>query len=134
MAVHSDGKPTSLEISWREIRLRQFSSGFHIGETFWRNVFQEMVWNSDECPALELSEFENTVFVCEIHYSKVECAGRMKFIGLRVERRHHLQSVCLQDIVLVDQTDENRLVLSLVNIEANTLQMMITFNKKSYCG
>ncbi|GBL75802.1 hypothetical protein AVEN_155085-1 [Araneus ventricosus] len=34
-------------------------------------------------------------------------------VGLRVERRHHLQSVCLQDVVLVDQTDENRLGLSL---------------------
>ncbi|GBM94083.1 hypothetical protein AVEN_135185-1 [Araneus ventricosus] len=27
-------------------------------------------------------------------------------VGLRVERRHHLQSVCLSDVVLVDQTDE----------------------------
>ncbi|GBL90061.1 hypothetical protein AVEN_135431-1 [Araneus ventricosus] len=27
-------------------------------------------------------------------------------VGHRVERRHHLQSVCLQDVVLVDQTDE----------------------------
>ncbi|GBL91331.1 hypothetical protein AVEN_203483-1 [Araneus ventricosus] len=35
-------------------------------------------------------------------------------LGLRVERRHHLQSVCLQDVVLVDQIDENRLGLSLV--------------------
>ncbi|GBM06839.1 hypothetical protein AVEN_173594-1 [Araneus ventricosus] len=35
-------------------------------------------------------------------------------VGLHVERRHHLQSVCLQDGVLVDQTDENRLELSLV--------------------
>ncbi|GBL92273.1 hypothetical protein AVEN_35826-1 [Araneus ventricosus] len=26
--------------------------------------------------------------------------------GVRVERRHHLQSVCFQDVVLVDQTDE----------------------------
>ncbi|GBN11126.1 hypothetical protein AVEN_169878-1 [Araneus ventricosus] len=26
--------------------------------------------------------------------------------GLHVEGRHHLQSVCLQDVVLVDQTDE----------------------------
>ncbi|GBN22354.1 hypothetical protein AVEN_125388-1 [Araneus ventricosus] len=34
-------------------------------------------------------------------------------VGLRVESRHHLQRVCLQDIVLVDQTDENRLGLSL---------------------
>ncbi|GBN10070.1 hypothetical protein AVEN_54692-1 [Araneus ventricosus] len=37
-----------------------------------------------------------------------------KELGLRVERRHHLQSVCLQDVVLLDQTDENRLGLSLV--------------------
>ncbi|GBN96881.1 hypothetical protein AVEN_2067-1 [Araneus ventricosus] len=35
-------------------------------------------------------------------------------VGLRIERRHHLQSVCLQDVVLVDQTDENRWRLSLV--------------------
>ncbi|GBM99070.1 hypothetical protein AVEN_128580-1, partial [Araneus ventricosus] len=34
-------------------------------------------------------------------------------VGLPVERRHHLQSVCLQGVVLVDQTDENRLGLSL---------------------
>ncbi|GBM24544.1 hypothetical protein AVEN_217123-1 [Araneus ventricosus] len=27
-------------------------------------------------------------------------------VGLPVERRRHLQSVCLQDVVLVDQTDE----------------------------
>ncbi|GBM36491.1 hypothetical protein AVEN_220349-1, partial [Araneus ventricosus] len=27
-------------------------------------------------------------------------------VGLRLERRHYLQSVCLQDVVLVDQTDE----------------------------
>ncbi|GBM18579.1 hypothetical protein AVEN_52731-1, partial [Araneus ventricosus] len=35
-------------------------------------------------------------------------------VGLRVERRHHLQSVCLQDVVIEDQTDESRLGLSLV--------------------
>ncbi|GBL78500.1 hypothetical protein AVEN_42982-1 [Araneus ventricosus] len=35
-------------------------------------------------------------------------------VGLRVERRRHLQSVCLQDVVLVDQTDENCLGLTLV--------------------
>ncbi|GBM62617.1 hypothetical protein AVEN_187026-1 [Araneus ventricosus] len=56
-------------------------------------------------------------------------------VGLRVEHRHHLQSVCLQDVIIVDQTDENRLGLSLVNIlEANTLKMMTTFNTKPYCG
>ncbi|GBM64720.1 hypothetical protein AVEN_205920-1 [Araneus ventricosus] len=31
---------------------------------------------------------------------------RYNKVGFRVERRHHLQSVCLQDVVLVDQTDE----------------------------
>ncbi|GBM67508.1 hypothetical protein AVEN_204529-1 [Araneus ventricosus] len=35
-------------------------------------------------------------------------------VGLRVERRRHLQSVCLQGVVSEDQTDENRLGLSLV--------------------
>ncbi|GBL83544.1 hypothetical protein AVEN_196384-1 [Araneus ventricosus] len=34
--------------------------------------------------------------------------------GLRVECRHHLQSVCLQDVVLVDQTDEDSFGRSLV--------------------
>ncbi|GBM59720.1 hypothetical protein AVEN_251875-1 [Araneus ventricosus] len=34
-------------------------------------------------------------------------------VELCVERRHHLRSVCLQDVALVDQTDENRLELSL---------------------
>ncbi|GBO15657.1 hypothetical protein AVEN_134539-1 [Araneus ventricosus] len=34
--------------------------------------------------------------------------------GLRVECRHQLQSVCLQEVVLVDETDENLLGLSLV--------------------
>ncbi|GBN59125.1 hypothetical protein AVEN_102028-1 [Araneus ventricosus] len=34
-------------------------------------------------------------------------------VGLRVERRHHLQSVWLQDVVLVDRTDKNRLGLNL---------------------
>ncbi|GBO28904.1 hypothetical protein AVEN_235152-1 [Araneus ventricosus] len=59
----------------------------------------------------------------------VEC----KVLGLQVQRS--LKSVCLQDVVLVEQTDENGLGLSLVNIlEANTLQMMTTFNAKSYCG
>ncbi|GBN06501.1 hypothetical protein AVEN_113831-1 [Araneus ventricosus] len=29
-----------------------------------------------------------------------------RIIGLRVECRRHLQSVCLQDVVSVDQTDE----------------------------
>ncbi|GBN54887.1 hypothetical protein AVEN_19152-1 [Araneus ventricosus] len=36
-------------------------------------------------------------------------------VGIRVECRHHLQSVCLQDVVLVEQTDENRMGLSLVS-------------------
>ncbi|GBO00424.1 hypothetical protein AVEN_77217-1 [Araneus ventricosus] len=36
-------------------------------------------------------------------------------VGLRVERRHHLQSVCLQDVVSLDQADENRLGLSLLH-------------------
>ena len=34
-------------------------------------------------------------------------------VGLHVERRRHLQNVCFQDVVSVDQTDENRLGLSL---------------------
>ncbi|GBN67074.1 hypothetical protein AVEN_98328-1 [Araneus ventricosus] len=73
-------------------------------------------------------------------------------VGLRVERRHHLQSVCLQYVVLVDQIDENRLGSTLQTksgARASTLQtrlspkrfssdddddVMTTFNTKSYCG
>ncbi|GBN79908.1 hypothetical protein AVEN_246395-1 [Araneus ventricosus] len=36
-----------------------------------------------------------------------------KNVGLRVERRHHLQIFGLQDVVLVDQTNENSLGLCL---------------------
>ncbi|GBM02096.1 hypothetical protein AVEN_190538-1 [Araneus ventricosus] len=35
-------------------------------------------------------------------------------VGLCVERRRHLQSVCQQDVISVDQTDGNRLGLCLV--------------------
>ncbi|GBM65571.1 hypothetical protein AVEN_126848-1 [Araneus ventricosus] len=68
------------------------------------------------------------------------------YVGLRVESRHHLQSVCLQDVVSVDQIDENSLGLFwLVSATASTLQprlspkrfssndddeMMTMFNKK----
>ncbi|GBN58680.1 hypothetical protein AVEN_191510-1 [Araneus ventricosus] len=33
-------------------------------------------------------------------------------VGLGVERRHHLQSVCLQDVVSVDQTDDSATLAS----------------------
>ncbi|GBN01839.1 hypothetical protein AVEN_232643-1, partial [Araneus ventricosus] len=42
-------------------------------------------------------------------------------VGIRVERRHHLKSVCLQDVVLEDQKDESRLELNLVG-QCYTLQ------------
>ncbi|GBN16043.1 hypothetical protein AVEN_259983-1, partial [Araneus ventricosus] len=45
---------------------------------------------------------------------KIHWVGVSSTVGLRVERRQHLQSVCLQGVDLVDQTDENRLGLSLV--------------------
>ncbi|GBN58717.1 hypothetical protein AVEN_83864-1 [Araneus ventricosus] len=50
-------------------------------------------------------------------YREDTTSSRMRgcsIIGLRVQRHHHLQRVCLQDVVLVAQTDENRLGLSLV--------------------
>ncbi|GBN45323.1 hypothetical protein AVEN_156985-1 [Araneus ventricosus] len=60
-------------------------------------------------------------------------------VGLRVERRHHLHSVCLQDFVSVDQTDENCFGLSLVGQRFSSDdddydEMMMKFNTKSYCG
>ncbi|GBN16554.1 hypothetical protein AVEN_227755-1 [Araneus ventricosus] len=67
-------------------------------------------------------------------------------IGFCVERRRHLQSVCLQDIVLVGQSGETRLgQVWLVSATATRLgpkqfssddddEMMTTFNTKSYCG
>ncbi|GBL77579.1 hypothetical protein AVEN_150763-1, partial [Araneus ventricosus] len=50
--------------------------------------------------------------------------------GLHVEHRHHLQSVCLQDVVLVDQTDESRLELNLVD-QCYTLQPRLSPNRFS---
>ncbi|GBM66533.1 hypothetical protein AVEN_179158-1 [Araneus ventricosus] len=60
-------------------------------------------------------------------------------IGLRVERRHPLQGVCLQDFVLVEQIEENRLGLSLVGQRFSSEddaddEMLTTFNTRSYCG
>ncbi|GBO35467.1 hypothetical protein AVEN_111902-1, partial [Araneus ventricosus] len=65
--------------------------------------------------------------------------------GLRVERRHHLQSVCLQDVVLGDQTDEKSGWSLLQHPPYSSdspkrfssdddNKMMTTFNTKSYCG
>ncbi|GBM48745.1 hypothetical protein AVEN_193440-1 [Araneus ventricosus] len=69
-------------------------------------------------------------------------------VGLRVECRHHLQNVCLQDVVLVYQADEKSgwsvlqhppyspdLAPSNFHITSNDdNEMMTTFNTKSYCG
>ncbi|GBM28049.1 hypothetical protein AVEN_27438-1 [Araneus ventricosus] len=56
-------------------------------------------------------------------------------IGLRVERRHHLQSACLQDVVLVDQTEENRLELSLVAVAlTNQTQHQTISRSKRHLG
>ncbi|GBN19840.1 hypothetical protein AVEN_102886-1 [Araneus ventricosus] len=71
-----------------------------------------------------------------------------RIIGLRAERSHHLQSVCLQDVVLVDHTDG---IVWLVSATVSTLQtrlspkrfpsdyddddeMMTTLNTNAYCG
>ncbi|GBL94142.1 hypothetical protein AVEN_163476-1 [Araneus ventricosus] len=58
-----------------------------------------------------LCQFNNSF---QMFLTKSEQTFHYLYVGLRVERRHHLQSVCLQDVVLVDQTDENSLDLSLV--------------------
>ncbi|GBL93615.1 hypothetical protein AVEN_25616-1 [Araneus ventricosus] len=50
-----------------------------------------------------------------------------KSLGLRVERRHHLQSVCLQDVGLVDQTDEKLSLGCKVNVVALTNQTFHLF-------
>ncbi|GBM87335.1 hypothetical protein AVEN_133986-1 [Araneus ventricosus] len=52
-------------------------------------------------------------------------------IGLCVERRHHLQSVCLQDVVSVDQIDENRLRLSLVG-QCHSIHLTLRLSPKRF--
>ncbi|GBM95376.1 hypothetical protein AVEN_250027-1 [Araneus ventricosus] len=47
-------------------------------------------------------------------------------LGIRVEHRYYLRSVYLQDDVLVERTDENRLGLSLVAIQERLDQLQIT--------
>ncbi|GBM49256.1 hypothetical protein AVEN_71003-1 [Araneus ventricosus] len=97
----------------------------------------------------DILQMEGMVKSCMISVlHKILWVAVSSTVGLRVERRPHLQSVCLQDVVLVDQTDENRLGLTLVSATASTLQpslipkrfssdddeMMPTFNTKSYYG
>ncbi|GBN86630.1 hypothetical protein AVEN_171818-1 [Araneus ventricosus] len=62
-------------------------------------------------------------------------------VGLRVEHRHHLQSICLQDVVLVDQTEEKSSCSVLQHppyspdLSPSDFHLtMTTFNTKSYCG
>ncbi|GBN88926.1 hypothetical protein AVEN_121283-1 [Araneus ventricosus] len=67
-------------------------------------------------------------------------------VGPRVERCHHLQSVCLKD-ALVDQTDEKSSWSVLQHLpyspaypkrfssdDENDNEMMTTLNTKSFCG
>ncbi|GBO19515.1 hypothetical protein AVEN_255991-1 [Araneus ventricosus] len=49
----------------------------------------------------------------QFHLHKFFSVAVSYTLGLRVERRHHLRSVSLQDVDTVDKTDENRLVLGL---------------------
>ncbi|GBM04946.1 hypothetical protein AVEN_126096-1 [Araneus ventricosus] len=85
-------------------------------------------------------------------YMEFQIEPQFQLHKIRVERRHHLQNVCLHDVVSVGQTDENRLGISLVgqcysihitarlgpkrfsSHDDNGDEMMKTFNTKSYCG
>ncbi|GBM40661.1 hypothetical protein AVEN_111288-1 [Araneus ventricosus] len=59
----------------------------------------------------------------EFQLHKILWIAVSSIVGLRVERRYHLQSVYLQDVVSVDRTHKNRLGLSLlVSATASTLQ------------
>ncbi|GBM47026.1 hypothetical protein AVEN_152799-1 [Araneus ventricosus] len=49
-------------------------------------------------------------------------------VGLRVERQHHLQSVCGQDVFTVDQTDKK---VWLVGATASTLQPRLSSKRFS---
>ncbi|GBM27858.1 hypothetical protein AVEN_66408-1 [Araneus ventricosus] len=53
---------------------------------------------------------------------------------LRVERLHHLQSVCIQYVVLVDQTYENRLGLSLVLVRSTAFTSQPRFSSKRFAS
>ncbi|GBO43572.1 hypothetical protein AVEN_132116-1 [Araneus ventricosus] len=59
--------------------------------------------------------YEGKSLTLQFQLNKIRWVAVSSILGHRVERRHHLQSVCLQDAVSVDQTDENRLELSLVD-------------------
>ncbi|GBN18139.1 hypothetical protein AVEN_138607-1, partial [Araneus ventricosus] len=62
------------------------------------------------------SKYESKSLTPQFQLHKILWVAASSAVGTRVERRHHLQSVCFQDVVLVDQTDENRLGLSLVAV------------------
>ncbi|GBM37767.1 hypothetical protein AVEN_25881-1 [Araneus ventricosus] len=85
---------------------------------FYFNALRKSINNSSlriahfhftRCDALITSFHQRPKF--QLH--KILWVAVSSTVGLRVERRHHLQSVCLQDFVLVDQVDEIRLGLSL---------------------
>ncbi|GBM61634.1 hypothetical protein AVEN_122250-1 [Araneus ventricosus] len=57
---------------------------------------------------LATEEYDTGILKLVDRYDKCLNVG-----GFRVELRYHLQSTCLQDVVLMDQTDENRLGISL---------------------
>ncbi|GBO38972.1 hypothetical protein AVEN_112732-1 [Araneus ventricosus] len=65
-------------------------------------------------PQVVFRVYERKSLTPKFQLHKILWVAVSSTVGLRVERRRHLQSVCRQAVVLVDQTDENRLGLSLV--------------------
>ncbi|GBN78549.1 hypothetical protein AVEN_261591-1 [Araneus ventricosus] len=56
-----------------------------------------------------MTKYEGKSLTPQFHLHKILWVAVSSTVGLHVERRHHLQSVCLQDVVLEDQTDKNML-------------------------
>ncbi|GBN16181.1 hypothetical protein AVEN_199208-1 [Araneus ventricosus] len=56
------------------------------------------------CSETDRHTYEGKSLTPQFQLHKILWVAVSSTVGLRVERRHHLQSVCLQDVVLVDQT------------------------------
>ncbi|GBM13481.1 hypothetical protein AVEN_40417-1 [Araneus ventricosus] len=72
------------------------------------------MWTRSSAAVVGNEPIKSTSKVISPKLHKILWVAVSSRVGLRVERRHHLKSVYLQDVVLVDQTDENSLGLSLV--------------------
>ncbi|GBM35318.1 hypothetical protein AVEN_195825-1 [Araneus ventricosus] len=86
------------DILLRFCKQNYFPFNVHLPESY--------IVGDDYLPVWEVPDLK--FYYSELNYTAKESLNEylQSKVGLRVERHHHLQSVCLQDAVLVDQTDE----------------------------